>query len=747
MIVKRCLKTGLAAGLALSLPLTAASVLFPSSQSSRLAIAANESQDQAAIRAIDLQQQGDRLTLEIALAGTGRPQVFFTQQGNAWVGDIANVSLDVNGERSHYRQDNPAPGIRYLEARQISNTGVQIRLLGDTAAPQGLLSTRSSDLLVFDFDSPPVATIASVPTDASDSATVSDVAAGEAPLPESSQANEPAILPPLLPPRSRRSESSSTTASASNSQGEGVLLENGLPSPIDTYLRGNNASSSPSSAPPSRPNAVAASTATPSTAAAPEASSPTPAALPPTSVAQGTDTTPEAQPIPPPLRQRLSLATAPPVGDIVTGDIRLTPPIVDLGSRETVTLTLKDAPVADVLSLLVRRAGLDVVLNDVPADATVSLDVNSSPLQDVFGSLLQLNQLQSERVGQTVFIGNTLPGVQQETLRTFRLNQAFVFETTLQAGGIEPTLGDLDSIIGEDIEIPGVLDTLLDMAANLPPLDGVQLFGDERTNTITAIGTPFQLDLISAQISQLDVRRRQAMLDFKLVDVILDNNLTLDFAGSFQSGNFGLGFFLDPAFQPPLEDGSSNFIFDSLGDLATQGIAEIEVLAESDRFKILADPKVFVSDGGFSTVTIGDEVIVNVEFQTDPATGVTTETAVIGNVGVTLVVRNVRIDDNGFVTLDLSPQVSSPSSTEIFAETTITLLSQRTLNSQQLRMRDGETLLISGLIQDTDLVTVDKVPILGDIPLLGALFRQSSTENERREVVLLMTPYILKENT
>jgi type IV pilus assembly protein PilQ len=68
------------------------------------------------------------------------------------------------------------------------------------------------------------------------------------------------------------------------------------------------------------------------------------------------------------------------------------------------------------------------------------------------------------------------------------------------------------------------------------------------------------------------------------------------------------------------------------------------------------------------------------------------------------------------------------------------------LSSGTIRLRDGQTLILSGIIQDTDRADVRKVPLLGDIPLLGALFRSTSKINNRNEVIVLLTPQILDDS-
>jgi type IV pilus assembly protein PilQ len=110
------------------------------------------------------------------------------------------------------------------------------------------------------------------------------------------------------------------------------------------------------------------------------------------------------------------------------------------------------------------------------------------------------------------------------------------------------------------------------------------------------------------------------------------------------------------------------------------------------------------------------------------------------------------IDDNGFVSLSVSPKVSSIGATQEFdsgggASNILNLLSVRETASGLIRLRDGQTLILSGIIQDQERNTVSKVPILGDIPLLGSLFRSSDKTNERAEVIVLLTPEVVDEQS
>jgi type IV pilus assembly protein PilQ len=153
-------------------------------------------------------------------------------------------------------------------------------------------------------------------------------------------------------------------------------------------------------------------------------------------------------------------------------------------------------------------------------------------------------------------------------------------------------------------------------------------------------------------------------------------------------------------------------------------------------------------------VQLTQDVITNITREIETSEGVRTETVEVERTpaGLILDVLVDRIDDNGFVSLSVAPSISAPTATQTInvglsgGGQTITLLAVRRVSSGLLRIRDGQTLILSGIIQDQDRATVTKVPLLGDIPILGALFRSTERRNERQEVIVLLTPQILDDS-
>lgn len=177
-------------------------------------------------------------------------------------------------------------------------------------------------------------------------------------------------------------------------------------------------------------------------------------------------------------------------------------------------------------------------------------------------------------------------------------------------------------------------------------------------------------------------------------------------------------------------------------------LARLQAQIVSGNAKVLTDPTLVVQEGETANVNLGQEIVsqVDVEF-TDTVSG-TRESQNIQKVvaGLQMAVEVERIDDNGFITVSVQPTVTAPIETRNVGDGQVTLLSVRQVQSGRIRLRDSQTLILSGIIQETDRTTVSKVPILGDIPILGALFRSTSRNNSRQEVVALVTPNVLDDS-
>ena len=117
------------------------------------------------------------------------------------------------------------------------------------------------------------------------------------------------------------------------------------------------------------------------------------------------------------------------------------------------------------------------------------------------------------------------------------------------------------------------------------------------------------------------------------------------------------------------------------------------------------------------------------------------------DMSIKLGAKVLGIDENEYVTFSMSPVVTGISdSVNIVGCGVVQLLNTRRVDTGAIRIKDGETLVLTGVIQDTDIEKINKYPLIGDLPILGSLFRSRAGSSDKRELIVLVTPRIMQEN-
>ncbi|MBD2078349.1 AMIN domain-containing protein [Leptolyngbya sp. FACHB-17] len=284
-------------------------------------------------------------------------------------------------------------------------------------------------------------------------------------------------------------------------------------------------------------------------------------------------------------------------------------------------------------------------------------------------------------------------------------------------------------------------------------LNGLEVIAEPRTNTVTLIGSRRLVEIATLKLKQLDVLTKQVAVNIKIIDVDLIKGSNSNADLQYQASNtIGLGFNTAGSF-------FANFGRTSTGAGAAVPLARnflLNLLAsiQNQSAKILTNPTLVVQEGSSAQVNLTQEIFSGFETIEDTRFLGTTGTVtplrrrpIIRPAGVIVNVTVDRIDPQGYVTLNISPEISAPSGA-VFEDqgSQARLLLQRRLETGRIRLRNEQTLILTGIIQDQVRSNVTKVPILGDIPLLGRLFQRRATTTERREVVILVTPEILNDS-
>jgi type IV pilus assembly protein PilQ len=330
--------------------------------------------------------------------------------------------------------------------------------------------------------------------------------------------------------------------------------------------------------------------------------------------------------------------------------------------------------------------------------------------------------------------------------------------------------------------------------ASTGPLVGLRATTDTRLGTITLVGDPSIVLVAEGYLRQLDLRQRQVALSVKILDVSLDNNSDMSNSFAIRWGNNFivndggqlLGAFgnnLPPTYQRGADVGFSSIALSpGLQYPKDQFYDFLQAQIVSQSTKVLASPTLILQENpsllregseaateasgsvtqGISNIGLSaaigrrraNEAVVRVgtnvvtQYDTETVQGAIVCTPTLATAGLVLGARVEKIDDNGFVTFVLSPSVSAVTDTEAAPEgcnSDLNILSIRSLDTGALRVRDGQTLIMTGVISDFDRAEVSKWPILGDIPLIGSLFRSSGNRREKRELVIMVTPRIVKD--
>lgn len=271
---------------------------------------------------------------------------------------------------------------------------------------------------------------------------------------------------------------------------------------------------------------------------------------------------------------------------------------------------------------------------------------------------------------------------------------------------------------------------------------------NETANNMIITDYQENIDKIKALLDEVDTAPKQVLIEAKILDITssdlraLGVTYNMDFApagtvkGLFdRSTNFQEE--LDTTVSLAEESSSLSGGQIVLNTLTLKGVtmeATIDALIRDGKATLLASPSIAVINGQEARIVIGERFPYKERTQT---TSGTTETTKFVDIGTSLKV-NPQINDDGYITLSLHPEVSSllsaldagPRITTREADTTV-------------RIKEGETLVIGGLIRQTDNRSVDKVPFLGDIPVLGHLFKRSERDVQQTELAVFITPRIL----
>ncbi len=281
--------------------------------------------------------------------------------------------------------------------------------------------------------------------------------------------------------------------------------------------------------------------------------------------------------------------------------------------------------------------------------------------------------------------------------------------------------------------------------AYFPELGTVTTYGGSRE----------QVKMIESFIKLHDKKQPMAYIEFSLIQLSEEGSKAFNTEWSMWTPvgefNFGQGGLYTNPWAPTFFKGGHKDVYSqSTPDVQytiqkPHGwgpiVMSLNYLLQNGKGRTLANPKVMVTNGKTSTIDLTSDYVKKVtqEYTGQQYTAVTRKTYEIGSDQGIKIEVTPFISPDGYVVLNLKPDY-----TEIRErQEDYTLLSRRNLELENIRVKDGETLVLAGMVREAETNSTTKLPVLGDLPVIGAFFRNSSSNLDREEYIILVTPHIV----
>ena len=417
-----------------------------------------------------------------------------------------------------------------------------------------------------------------------------------------------------------------------------------------------------------------------------------------------------------------------------------------------VTMSVVDANLGVVLAEVARMGKANIVLNVKPTD-TITVTFDQVPFETALYFIARTKGLSIDRKN-----GNTYVVASQEEMeKGFREVKVFPLKfaradhikNIIVGGGKSDSEFAVENPGAASKSDAGTLKTTAGGAtassANKEGIKGLVLNTDGSTNSLIAFGTPDQIEHVRHLLRELDVPYQQILLEAQVMALSKSASKALGIDWSWST-------FPQPSTSSSSTTTSVTTTYFPIG-LVTGGDgkqysmgvnATLNALITKGDGKLLARPNLLTFNGNKGTIFVGDQLPV-VTPNATTAGGAVTYTTEYKNAGITLSYVP-RINEDGQISASVFVEVSTPVSITLDVGGQKTTAYQITTRSAQthVRMKDGDTLVIGGLISNSEIKSLNKVPLLGDLPILGKLFQSVSKSKNETEVVIFLKAKVVK---
>ena len=375
-------------------------------------------------------------------------------------------------------------------------------------------------------------------------------------------------------------------------------------------------------------------------------------------------------------------------------------PLVSAATTPLVNLDVQQAEIRDVLTALSKLARVSIIADD-SVTGKVTVQLSNIPFETALDLITRTKGLSYRRFNDIIVVASAEKISQQYSqLQVFPLQYAKAEELQKSLQGI---------------------------------VDSKYLKSDLTTNALIFNGPRGEEEKLRESIARLDIPYKQITLEAQIVSIVQEDKK-----------NLGLSWEWDEV--PSSASTTSSSSSDTTSSVKAGKInfgpgyvfryqATLSAMISNGRAKILASPRITTTPGKEAMIFIGDHIPVITEKVSDNTTTQTTEYV---DAGIKLI-YTPQVNDEGYITAKVHTEVSTPTLVSELKNYRITTRSADTY----VRMKEGETLVIGGLINSEESNSLIKVPFLSNLPILGGLFKDVSKSKVSTEVIIFLKPTIL----
>ena len=440
-------------------------------------------------------------------------------------------------------------------------------------------------------------------------------------------------------------------------------------------------------------------------------------------------------------------------------------PIVNCRAEASVTMNIVDSEVREVLTSLASIGGVNIVADD-SVNGKITVQLAGVSFQEALDIITKTKGLQYQTIGNTIIVGtknNMSAGFGQ--LHVFHLKFANPDDVVNAAKLALGLGGSTESSSTENSTQTTTTSNTNSTTSNNDGTTTAEISGnltvDKATNSLLFYGTASEAQKIRVVLDQIDIPYEQVSLEAQVMSINKTDSKNLGIEWEWSKApqyyeeytpekitidaTTGKTTSIKPA---EITTRASSFNKGTTGGIISFGrspdglpyefyyAAKINALINNGKANILSKPKITTINGKEATINIGGEVPIPTLTVSDNTTTTTYEYKETG----IILKYTPRVNDDGYITAKIHTEVSTPT---YDADAKAYRFNKRSADTQ-VRLKDGETMVIGGLIGSDESKVMSKIPFLGDLPILGRFFSNVNNSKNESEVIIFVTARIVK---